>query len=94
MEYGLEMKSYENKTIHVLYHKFVYSDPNKHKPLKKPKVVPIESKDKIWHNSMHSIHLPKMKSGQILHKMALVQSQRNSTVSKFKFIVRKLMILI
>ena len=39
MEYGLEMKSYENKTIHVLYHKFVYSDPNKHKhkPLKKTK---------------------------------------------------------
>ena len=31
---------------------------------------------------MDSIHQAKVKSGHLLHKIALVQSQRNSTLSK------------
>ena len=31
---------------------------------------------------MDSIHQAKVKSGHLLHKIALVQSQRNSTVRK------------
>ena len=32
------------------------------------------------HSSMDSIHQAKLKSGYVLHKMALFQSQRNTTV--------------
>ena len=31
---------------------------------------------------MYSIHQAKLKSDHLLHKMALVQSQRNSTVNR------------
>ena len=44
----------------------------------------IESKDKTGHISMHSIHQAKLKSGHLLHKMALAQSQRNRTVVRFR----------
>jgi len=50
----------------------------------KPKLPVIESKDEIGHNSMLSIHQTNLKSGHLLHKMALVQSQRNSTVPVFQ----------
>ena len=34
---------------------------------------------------MDSIHQAKVKSGHLLHKIALVQSQRNSTVLAFDY---------
>ena len=46
----------------------------------------IESKDKKGHNSMHSIHQAKLKSGHLLHKMTLVQSQRKRTVNSFTYL--------
>ena len=36
---------------------------------------------------MDSIHQAKLKSGYLLHKITLVQSQRNSTVALFGFIM-------
>ena len=55
--------------------------------LGKPKVALIEKKEKNWHNSMHSIHQTMLKSAQLLHKMALVQSQWNRTTVLFNGLV-------
>ena len=38
--------------------------------------------------SMDSIHQAKLKSGHLLHKIALVQSQRNSTVQAKRLLHR------
>ena len=35
------------------------------------------------HGSMVSIHQTKLKSGDLLHKMALVQPQRNRSVASY-----------
>ena len=40
----------------------------------------IESKIEIGHNSMFNICQASFKSAHLLNKMALIQSQRNSTV--------------
>ena len=39
---------------------------------------------------MASIHQAKVKSGHLLHKIALVQTQRNRTVPRYLIIGRKL----
>jgi len=41
----------------------------------------IKKQDKIGHNSMHGFHQAKLNGVHLLHKGALVQSQRSRTVS-------------